>query len=203
MNGLLLGALLTLTGGSPTDLDGPDHEAGCYLGDFDGGESRLTVDAAVEAPFYVGAPGALTLTGTAQVPAGVFDRTDVTVTAATVFQVNATCDVLDLHAADPLTAAAQLTLVVGDLFVFHGGDCDDDGACEAEHDGKSFTLIDGACDVTPVAATVDAAQLGWFVPVVSNGVVGWVRGEGVFNVEARCYGPDDGASASLLQWHRR
>ena len=202
MNAALIAALLTFTGGSPVDLNGPDHEAGCYLGDFEGGESRLAVDASVEAPFYVGDLGALTLTGTVQVPAGESDRTDVTVSAATVFQVNATCDVPDPFAADPLTAAAQLTLVVGDLFVFHADDCDDDGWCNAEHDGKTFTLLDGTCDVTPVATKVPASQLGWFVPVVNNGVVGWVRGDGVYHVESRCYGPDDGASASLQQWHR-
>lgn len=203
MNAAIIAALLTLTGGSPADIDGPDHEAGCYLGDFEGGESRLVVDAAVEAPFYTGTLGALVLVGAVQVPAGEYDRTDATVSPATVFQVNATCDVLDLHAADPLTAAPQLTLVVGDLFVFHAEDCDDDGACKAEHDGTTFTMIDGDCDTTKVATKVPASQLGWFVPMVSNGVVGWVRGDGVFNLEARCYGPDDGASASLLQWHRR
>lgn len=201
MNALAL-ALLYLTGGSPHDLDGPDFEAGCYLGMFEGGESRLVYDGPASVPFHVGTPGTLKPSGAVTVTPGVHGRTDVTVHAAQVFRVNATCDVPDLHAADPLTAAAQLTLVVGDVFVFLDAGCDDDGVCRAEHKGKEFTMIDGTCDVVEVP-TPPSTQVGWWVPAQRGDVAGWVRGDTGFHVESRCYGPDEGAPLNLLRWHRR
>lgn len=202
MNGLALAALLYVTGGAPGVVDGPDHEAGCYLGDFDGGETRVVFDGPAAVPFFVGVPGSLARTGAVSVAPGVHDVETVTVHAAEVYEVTAPtgCVVPDLHAEDVTTP--QVVLAEGSLFVLHSEDCDEDGLCEAQADGVSFTMLQGTCEARRVSAAVPSEQLGWWVPAVREGVRGWVRGGLGFHVESRCVGPDEGARPELLAWHR-
>lgn len=182
-------------------MNGPDHEAGCYLGDYEGGETRVVFDGPVAVPFFVGTPGALARHGSTRVASGVHDVDTVAVHAAEVYEVTAptACVVSDLHAEDVTTS--QVVLAEGSLFVLHAEDCDEDGLCEASADGVSFTMP-GACEARRVPAVVPLEQLGWWVPAVREGVRGWVRGYLGFHVESRCVGPDEGARPELLAWHR-
>jgi len=199
--GPALVALLYLVPGAPGVVDGPDHEAGCYLGNYTGGETRLVYDGPPEAPFYVGTPGALVRDGVASVAAGVPpDAEGVTVHAAEVYEVTRECSVPDLYAEDP--TASGIVLNEGVVFVLRAEDCDDSGICEATVGGVSFSMVPGACEARRLPSRVDEAQLGWWVPATREGVEGWVRGDAGFRVEARCTGPDEGAPASLTRWHR-
>lgn len=201
MTGPALVALLYLVPGTPHDLDGPDHEAGCYLGDYEGGERRLVYDGPPEVPFYVGTPGALVRDGVAPVAAGVHpDAEGVMVHAAEVYEVTRECSVPDLYAADP--TASGIVLNEGVVFVLRAEDCDGDGVCGATVGGVGFSMVPGACEARRLPSRVDEAQLGWWVPATRDGVDGWVRGDAGFHVESRCYGPDEGALTSRLQWHR-
>lgn len=199
MNAATLAALLYLVPGTPHDLDGPDHEAGCYLGDYLGGETRVVYDGPPVAPFYVGAPGALVRDGTVPVAPGAHpDVEGVVVHAAAVYEVTRECAVPNLRALDPWASA--LVLNEGALFVFYEGDCDEDGLCRATSGGREFEMMPGTCEAERKPSKAPAGQLGWWVPATRGGVDGWVRGDAGFHVESRCYGGD---ATPPTPWRRR
>lgn len=191
-NATILAALLTLPG-APGETSGTDFSADCYLGHWEGHESRLSLEQDAEAGFYVGTPGeALSRSGSVSLDAGARGRGDVTVTRPRVYRATQACE---LWGAD----GDVVSLEVGDLFTV--ATCDGEQTCETWVDGRLFWAGDGGCEGSELPAP-PSEQTGWWVPAERGGVSGWVRGDEVgFVVEVRCVGPDEGADLRLARWH--
>jgi hypothetical protein len=186
----LLTAALIVTPGTPNEGSSEDFDHGCYLGHWEGSESRLVYEGAPEAPFHVGTPGeGLEAEGMVSLSAGPRGRGDVTVQFAQTYQAT---EAWEAFADDD----SAVIVVAGQFFTV--GECGD-GACRVTVDGRDLWASEDSWegDLLP---TPPSDEVGWWVPVVREGVTGWVRGVG-FVIEVRCVGPDEGADMRQAKWH--
>jgi hypothetical protein len=186
---ILLAAALNVAPGAPGERDSEDFSADCFLGDWEGSESRLVSGGATSVPFFVGTPGeGLERAGEVPLVAGPRGRGDVTVSSPQVFWTTEAWTAFDVEDTD-------VVVPVGIVFVV--SDCEEAG-CRVLVGDQDLWAPHGSWAGTPVPQPI--VDEGWWVPVVREEVAGWVQGAG-FVVEVRCVGPDEGADLSLAEWH--
>lgn len=190
MIALILFAALTVAPGAPAEVSVPDFDHGCFLGDWEGAETRLVFEGAPEVPFFLGTPGeGLEPAGKVAVPAGPRGRGDVTVRTVQEFVTTKTWEAVT-DEGDLMEVAPGTRFTIGD--------CAE--ACRVQVGNLNLWALEDSwiADEVPAALSPDE---GWWVPVVRAGRPGWVRGDHGFVVEVRCIGPDEGADLTKGEWH--